>query len=174
MFTNFSSNTSSVLCSVSCRGAVVNMPVLRAGDFYKLFHLCCLCELVRAQWDWQETCRWMLMVSKKQVVRPVGVTILTSWELGEMLSTVSCCGAVVSAPVLQEGDLRLESRWQQTFTILIVIQHLCHIPQSFMYQHRLLFSPHLLFGWVWHQKVWYSPWAVFTAHLERNARHPSR
>ena len=33
-----------------------------------------------------------------------------------MLCSVSCCGVVVSMPVLQVGDLRFESRWQQTFT----------------------------------------------------------
>ena len=53
-----------------------------AQNFYKLFRLCCLCELVRAQWDPQATCRWMLSIGARRAVRPVGGAMLSSWELG--------------------------------------------------------------------------------------------
>ena len=57
----------------------------------------------------------MLRVSKRQGVRSVGGSMFSSWELGEMLCSVGCHGVVVSMPVLQAGDPRVESRWQHTF-----------------------------------------------------------
>ena len=45
-----------------------------------------------------------------------------------MLCSVSCCGVVVSMPVLQVGDPRFhESRWQQTFTLDCFLVHVLTI-----------------------------------------------
>ena len=41
-----------------------------------------------------------------------------------MLGIVSCCGVVVSMPVLQAGDPWFESRWQQTFTMRVFTPHI--------------------------------------------------